>query len=63
MTMKDDSGNRSRDIHWPTGIRSAKADLFAHNELFIHALANVSVTTHRVRPSGLSGTTNARLSK
>jgi len=30
-------GNRSRDIHWPTGFDPAKADLFAHNELVIHA--------------------------
>ena len=37
MTMKDDLGHRSRDIHWPTGFDPAKADLFAHNELVIHA--------------------------
>ena len=37
MTMKDDLANRSRDIHWPTGFDPAKADLFAHNELVIHA--------------------------
>jgi uncharacterized protein YndB with AHSA1/START domain len=37
MTMKDDLENRSRDIHWPTGFDPAKADLFAHNELIIHA--------------------------
>ena len=36
-TMKDDLANRSRDIHWPTGFDPAKADLFAHNELVIHA--------------------------
>jgi len=37
MTMKDDLAHRSRDIHWPTGFDPAKADLFAHNELVIHA--------------------------
>jgi uncharacterized protein YndB with AHSA1/START domain len=37
MTMKDDLANRSRDIHWPAGFDPAKADLFAHNELIIHA--------------------------
>jgi len=37
MTMKDDLANRTRDIHWPTGFDPAKADLFAHNELVIHA--------------------------
>ena len=37
MTMKDDLANRSRDIHWPAGFDPAKADLFAHNELVIHA--------------------------
>ena len=37
MTMKDDLANRQRDIHWPTGFDPAKADLFAHNELVIHA--------------------------
>jgi hypothetical protein len=37
MTMKDDLANRSRDIHWPAGFDPAQADLFAHNELVIHA--------------------------
>jgi uncharacterized protein YndB with AHSA1/START domain len=37
MTMKDDLAHRSRDIHWPTGFDPARADLFAHNELVIHA--------------------------
>ena len=37
MTMKDDLANRSRDIHWPPGFDPAKTDLFAHNELVIHA--------------------------
>jgi uncharacterized protein YndB with AHSA1/START domain len=37
MTMKDDLANRSRDIHWPTGFDPEKADLFAHNELVVHA--------------------------
>ena len=37
MTMKDDLANRTRDIHWPTGFDPAKADLFAHNALIIHA--------------------------
>ncbi len=37
MTMKNDLANRSRDIHWPTGFDPAKADLFSHNELVIHA--------------------------
>ena len=36
-TMKDDLAKRSRDIHWPTGFDPEKADLFAHNELVIHA--------------------------
>ena len=37
MSMKDDLANRSPDIHWPTGFEPDKADLFAHNELIIHA--------------------------
>jgi hypothetical protein len=28
---------RSSEIHWPAGHRPANADLFAHNELLIHA--------------------------
>jgi hypothetical protein len=28
---------RSSEIHWPAGHTPADADLFAHNELLIHA--------------------------
>ncbi|MET3828056.1 uncharacterized protein YndB with AHSA1/START domain [Sphingomonas sp. PvP055] len=37
LTMQDDLARRSTDIHWPAGFDPAKADLFAHNELLIHA--------------------------
>ena len=37
MTMKEDLANRSADIQWPDGFNPETADLFAHNELWIHA--------------------------
>ena len=36
-TMANDLRARSRDIHWPNGFDPVSADLFAHNELLIHA--------------------------
>ena len=63
MTMKDDLANRQRDIHWPTGFDPAKADLFAHNELVIHAPCE-RVWQHIIDATKcLSGIRTQRLSK
>jgi uncharacterized protein YndB with AHSA1/START domain len=35
--MSDDLAMRSADIRWPAGFSPDSADLFAHNEIFIHA--------------------------
>jgi hypothetical protein len=32
---------RSSEIHWPAGHTPADADLFAHNELLIHASCSI----------------------
>jgi uncharacterized protein YndB with AHSA1/START domain len=37
--MQEDLRRRSPDIHWAEGFNPEKADLFAHNELVIHAPA------------------------
>ena len=37
MTIQDDITRRSADMHWPDGLTPTDADLFAHNEIVIHA--------------------------
>ena len=37
LTFNGDGAQRSKDIHWPDGFHPEQADLFAHNEIFVHA--------------------------
>jgi polyketide cyclase/dehydrase/lipid transport protein len=37
LTANADGAQRSKDIHWPDGFHPEQADLFAHNEIVIHA--------------------------
>ncbi|HEX8892353.1 MAG TPA: SRPBCC family protein [Terriglobales bacterium] len=37
LTFNADGAQRSEDIHWPDGFHPEQADLFAHNEILIHA--------------------------
>jgi uncharacterized protein YndB with AHSA1/START domain len=37
LTVNGDGVQRSKDIHWPDGFHPAQADLFAHNEIVVHA--------------------------
>jgi hypothetical protein len=37
LTFNGDGAQRSRDIHWPDGFHPEQADLFAHNEIVVHA--------------------------
>jgi hypothetical protein len=37
LTVNGDGAQRSKDIHWPDGFHPELADLFAHNEIVIHA--------------------------
>jgi Polyketide cyclase / dehydrase and lipid transport len=37
LTVNGDGAQRSKDIHWPNGFHPEQADLFAHNEIDIHA--------------------------
>jgi uncharacterized protein YndB with AHSA1/START domain len=37
LNFNSDGAPRSRDLHWPKGFRPEQADLFAHNEIEIHA--------------------------
>jgi hypothetical protein len=37
LTFSEDGARRSNQIHWPDGFHPEQADLFAHNEIFVHA--------------------------
>jgi uncharacterized protein YndB with AHSA1/START domain len=37
LTFNGDGAQRSKDIHWPDGFHPEQVDLFAHNEIVIHA--------------------------
>jgi hypothetical protein len=37
LTFNSDGAQRSRDIHWPEGFHPEQANLFAHNEIDVHA--------------------------
>src|ERR1700743_3559077 len=37
LTFNGDGAQRSNNIHWPNGFHPEQADLFAHNEIVVHA--------------------------
>jgi len=37
LTCNGDGAQRSNQIHWPDGLHPEQADLFARNEIFVHA--------------------------
>jgi len=37
LTFNGDGAQRFKDIHWPDGFHPEQADLFAHNEIIVHA--------------------------
>ena len=37
LTFNSDGASRNNQIHWPKGFEPEQADLFAHNEIDIHA--------------------------
>src|SRR5271170_2477263 len=37
LTFNGDGAQRFEDIHWPDGFHPEQADLFAHNEIVVHA--------------------------
>jgi hypothetical protein len=37
LASNGDGAERSREIHWPNGFHPEQADLFAHNEIVVHA--------------------------
>ena len=37
LTFNADGAQRFNDIHWPDGFHPEQADLFAHNEIVVHA--------------------------
>ena len=47
LTVNGDGAQRSKDIHWPDGFHPEQADLFAHNEIAIHAPCKSESTPSR----------------
>jgi NAD(P)-dependent dehydrogenase (short-subunit alcohol dehydrogenase family) len=37
LTINGDGAQRNPDIHWPKGQHPENADLYAHNEIMLHA--------------------------
>jgi len=53
LTFNSDGAQRSKGIHWPEGFHTEQADLFAHNEIVVHAscekvFANIVDALNRV---------------
>jgi hypothetical protein len=42
LTFNGDGAQRSNQIHWPYGLDPEQADLFAHDEIFVHAFCKQS---------------------
>jgi hypothetical protein len=53
LTLNGDGAQRSKNIHWPNGFHLEQADLFAHNEVVVHAscekVSLISLTLKRGR--------------
>jgi hypothetical protein len=60
LTFNGDGAQRSNQIHWPDGFHPEQADLFAHNEIFVHAsckkvFTNLADAQEGARRNWLSG--------
>jgi hypothetical protein len=64
LNFNGDGAQRSKDIHWPDGFHPEQADLFAHNEIVIHAsCARVfaNIVDAQAWPSWYTNSHNVRL--
>jgi hypothetical protein len=64
LTFNGDGAQRSNDIHWPDGFHPEQADLFAHNEIVVHAScerAFSNIVDAEVWPSWYPNSHNVKL--
>jgi len=64
LTVNGDGAQRSKDIHWPDGFHPEQADLFAHNEIVVHASCEkvfANIVDAQVWPSWYPNSHNVKL--
>jgi uncharacterized protein YndB with AHSA1/START domain len=64
LTVNGDGAQRSKDIHWPGGFHPEQADLFAHNEIVVHASCEkvfANIVDAQVWPSWYPNSHNVKL--
>jgi uncharacterized protein YndB with AHSA1/START domain len=64
LTVNGDQAQRFEEIHWPDGFDPEEADLFAHNEIVVHASCErvfANIADAQVWPSWYPNSHNVRL--
>jgi hypothetical protein len=64
LTFNGDGAQRSKGIHWPDGFHPEQADLFAHNEITVHASCEkvfANILDAQVWPSWYPNSHNVQL--
>ena len=64
LTFNGDGAQRFKDIHWPDGFHPEQADLFAHNEIVVHASCEkvfADIVDAQVWPSWYPNSHNVKL--
>jgi hypothetical protein len=64
LTFNGDGAQRSKAIHWPDGFHPEQADLFAHNEITVHASCKkvfTNIVDAQVWPSWYPNSHNVQL--
>jgi uncharacterized protein YndB with AHSA1/START domain len=64
LTFNGDGAQRSGNIHWPDGFHPEQADLFAHNEIVVHASCEkvfANIVDAQVWPSWYPNSHNVRV--
>jgi hypothetical protein len=64
LTFNEDGAKRYAGIHWPDGFHLEQADLFAHNEIVVHASCEkvfANIVDAQVWPSWYPNSHNVKL--
>lgn len=64
LTFNGDGAQSSKGIHWPAGFHPEQADLFAHNEIAVHASCEkvfANIVDAQVWPSWYPNSHNVQL--